>query len=103
MKKESPLTKLFNPKIFPATLAGLGVITLQQVSGQPSVLYYGEVGACVCTKKKKKKNCFLSVCSVLFEEGYISISQYMCVLFVLIEFVLFFIFYFFATLFDVMM
>jgi MFS family permease len=39
---DSPLAVLFGRKVFPATLAGLGVITLQQISGQPSVLYYAE-------------------------------------------------------------
>jgi predicted flap endonuclease-1-like 5' DNA nuclease len=36
----SALQVLFGGKVWPATLAGLGVITLQQVTGQPSVLYY---------------------------------------------------------------
>jgi len=40
--KQTPLQVLFGPRVWPATLAGLGVITLQQITGQPSVLYYAE-------------------------------------------------------------
>ena len=31
---------LFGSRVRPAVIAGLGVITLQQITGQPSVLYY---------------------------------------------------------------
>eukprot|EP00615_Pteridomonas_danica_P000564 CAMPEP_0114370494 /NCGR_PEP_ID=MMETSP0101-20121206/32550_1 /TAXON_ID=38822 ORGANISM="Pteridomonas danica, Strain PT" /NCGR_SAMPLE_ID=MMETSP0101 /ASSEMBLY_ACC=CAM_ASM_000211 /LENGTH=556 /DNA_ID=CAMNT_0001522047 /DNA_START=37 /DNA_END=1707 /DNA_ORIENTATION=- len=39
---DDPLGILLGDKVLPATIAGLGVITLQQISGQPSVLYYAE-------------------------------------------------------------
>jgi len=37
---QSALQVLFGSRVRPAVIAGLGVITLQQITGQPSVLYY---------------------------------------------------------------
>eukprot|EP01035_Chromulina_nebulosa_P017396 gene17396-22945_t len=41
-QSQSDWTKLTAPAIFPALVAGVGLVFLQQVTGQPSVLYYAD-------------------------------------------------------------
>lgn len=38
----SDWSRLSAPTIYPALLAGVGLVFLQQVTGQPSVLYYAD-------------------------------------------------------------
>ena len=38
--KRDAFAELMGSRVWPATMASIGVVILQQISGQPSVLYY---------------------------------------------------------------
>ncbi len=43
--RQDAISVLFGKRVLPATRAGLGIIVFQQITGQPSVLYYAAVRA----------------------------------------------------------
>jgi hypothetical protein len=66
--RQSALSVLFGARVRPAVIAGLGVITLQQITGQPSVLYYASTifeEAGVYVSATIAVACFKLVCTLI--------------------------------------